>query len=507
MNIDIYQQIEKLIQFGINKKLITKWDIDAVRNTFLDVLKLDDYQDPAEVVPPKEDSPAEILGSILDWSAENGLLEADTVTYRDLFDTRLMACFVPFPSEVNRRFFDTYEKEGAKAATAWYYQFSRDINYIRTDRIRKNQDWTSQTEYGDMQITINLSKPEKDIKAIAAAKDMKEVSYPKCLLCKENTGYAGRVNHPARQNLRIIPVELGGEQWFLQFSPYVYYHEHAIIFAADHAPMTIERKTFDRLFEFVRQYPHYFIGSNADLPIVGGSILSHEHFQGGYHEFPMAKAEIEKEFTFKGYPGVTAGTVKWPMSVIRLRGKDADELAKISELVLEKWKNYSDEQSHIRAFSGETRHNTVTPIARMRDEEFEIDLVLRNNRTNEEYPSGIFHPHEEVHHIKKENIGLIEVMGLAILPGRLLDEMALLAKHICDENFEEKIDPSVEKHLTWAKEVKRNHPELKKENASAILKDEIGKVFSTILEHAGVFKRDEEGQKGFARFIDFVTED
>jgi UDPglucose--hexose-1-phosphate uridylyltransferase len=350
---------------------------------------------------------------------------------------------------------------------------------------------------------VNLSKPEKDPRAIAAAKHIKQSDYPSCLLCKENAGYAGRVNHPARQNHRIVPVEMGGTQWFLQFSPYVYYHEHAIVLAQEHTPMKISKDTFARLLQFVEQFPHYFLGSNADLPIVGGSILTHDHFQGGHHDFPMARAAIEKEYTLQGFPNVRTGVVKWPMSVIRLQGADYHDLVEAADYILQQWKMYSDPEVGIFAFTEQTPHNTITPIARKREGVFEIDLVLRNNRTNDEHPLGIFHPHGEVHHIKKENIGLIEVMGLAVLPGRLKDEMQELAQVMISDSFEAKImeQEEIVKHAEWARTIKEKHPELAQDNVLDILKEEIGIVFATILEHAGVFKRDEKGQRAFERFI------
>lgn len=506
MVISIYEQIERLLQYSLNKGLITKWDVEVVRNKLLDVLELSEFK-AVEVEKEQPDTPVDIVEKMLDWAAENGRIEENTVTYRDLLDTELMACFVPLPSEMNRRFFECYEKEGAEVSTKAFYEFSKAVHYIRTDRIAKNEQWLVRTEYGDLEMTINLSKPEKDPKAIMAAKKMKQNSYPTCLLCKENTGYAGRVNHPARQNHRIIPVQLNDEQWFLQFSPYVYYNEHAIILSAEHKPMKIEKDTFTRLLQFVDQFPHYFLGSNADLPIVGGSILTHDHFQGGHHDFPMANAEIEKEFTFKNYPNVRAGIVKWPMSVVRLQGRKRDELVELSDDILQRWKKYSDVAVGIFSFTDETPHNTITPIARRRGELFEIDLVLRNNRTSDEHPMGIFHPHEEVHHIKKENIGLIEVMGLAVLPGRLKEEMNVLAGCLASNEFEAEIKKSedIVKHLEWAKKVKAKHTELSNENVHDILRNEIGIVFATILEHAGVFKRDDEGQRAFEEFMNDLT--
>ncbi len=506
MAISIFEQIERLIQYGLDKKLITSWDVDVVRNKLLEVLQLDDCER-LEIVEEVADTPTEILEKIVDWAAEKGRLKNNTVTYRELLDTRLMASFVPLPSEINRCFFERYEREGAQASTKAFYQFSKDVNYIRTDRIAKNEQWLVSTEYGDLEITINLSKPEKDPEAIIAAKNIRQTSYPKCLLCKENAGYSGRVNYSARQNHRIIPVELNKEQWFLQFSPYVYYHQHAIVFSGDHRPMKISRKTIERLLEFVHQFPHYFLGSNADLPIVGGSILAHDHFQGGHHDFPMAKAEIEKEFVFRDYPNIRVGIVKWPMSVIRLQGKEQAELTNLADYILRTWKIYSDVNVEILAFTDKVPHNTITPIVRRRGELFEVDLVLRNNRITHEHPMGIFHPHEEVHHIKKENIGLIEVMGLAVLPGRLKEEMNLLAQSLLSREFEKEIirQKKISKHLEWAKEIKEKYAELSSENVHEILRKEIGIVFKEILEHAGVFKRDSQGQQAFKEFMNHLS--
>ncbi|MFC0272402.1 UDP-glucose--hexose-1-phosphate uridylyltransferase [Metabacillus herbersteinensis] len=498
----IYEQIERLINYGLQKKLITAWDTDLTRNKLLEVLELDEFE--AAVIQEEHlNSPVEILETILDWSAENGRLTDTTVTYRDLLDTKIMACFVPSQTEIIRQFEHTSKMEGSVQATKDFYQYSQDVHYIRTDRIAKNKHWLSPTPYGDFEITINLSKPEIDPKAIEAAKYLKQSSYPKCLLCKENVGFRGRVNHPARQSHRIIPVTLSEEQWFLQFSPYVYYNEHAIVFSGEHKPMKISKQTFEKLLQFVEQYPHYFLGSNADLPIVGGSILSHDHFQGGHHDFPMALAELDKEFVIASYPEVSVGIVKWPMSVLRLQGTNQEDLANLANDILLAWKNYSDESVDVLAFTEDTPHNTITPIARRKGELYELDLVLRNNRTSDEHPLGIFHPHQEVHHIKKENIGLIEVMGLAVLPGRLIEELTELSKVLMKDNSETLIKNNtlIEKHLEWALSVKNQHPHLNETNSYEILQEEVGKVFAIILEHAGVFKRDEQGQEAFSRFI------
>ncbi len=501
MSVNIHVQIERLLQFAVESNLINQWDKDYSRNLVLGALELDEAIE-VEVPVERLDSPVEILEEILDWAAENNRLQENTVTYRDLLDTKIMGCLVPRPSEVIRIFNEKYQ-QNPKEATQYFYQLSKQSHYIRTDRIAKNEHWYSPTPYGDMEITINLSKPEKDPKAIAAAKQLKQSSYPKCLLCKENVGYAGRVNHPARQNLRAIPATINDELWYLQYSPFVYYHEHSILFSENHVPMKISKQTFSRLLGFVEQFPHYFVGSNADLPIVGGSILSHDHFQGGYHDFPMAKAELEETFQLPQFPNVTVGIVNWPMSVLRLQSEDQQQVVEIADHILRCWKQYSDEEVGIYAFSGDTPHNTITPIARRRGELYELDLVLRNNRTNEQHPDGIFHPHAEVHHIKRENIGLIEVMGLAVLPGRLKDELQLLAKALIkdDELSEVKQNEEIIKHLQWAQQIKENYNDLNEANIEQILKEEVGYIFSTILEHAGVFKRDEKGKTAFIKFV------
>ncbi|WP_413465974.1 UDP-glucose--hexose-1-phosphate uridylyltransferase [Metabacillus litoralis] len=502
MSINIGYEIERLLQFGQKKQLISKWDVDLTRNKILEVLELNDVKNES-VADENLDSPVTILENILDWAAENHLLKENTVTYRDLLDTKIMGCLVGSQSEIIRQFQDVFQKETPQKATEAFYQFSKNVHYIRTDRIAKNEEWLVNTEYGNLQMTINLSKPEKDPVAIAAARELQKSDYPSCLLCKENVGYAGRLDHPARQNHRIIPVTLQNEQWFLQFSPYVYYNEHAIVFAGQHKPMKISKDTFHKLLDFVEQFPHYFLGSNADLPIVGGSILSHDHFQGGHHTFPMEVAETESTFKLNKYPSIDLGIVKWPMSVLRLQGADKSDLIQAAEDILMQWKKYSDPSVEVEAFSGDIPHNTITPISRRRGELYELDLVLRNNRTNDEHPLGIFHPHQEVHHIKKENIGLIEVMGLAVLPGRLLDELMKLATLLVEENALSAIaeDEELKKHYDWAKKIKQKHPELSQENSYHLLLEEVGKVFATILEHAGVFKRDSEGQQAFQRFI------
>ncbi|MCM3111807.1 UDP-glucose--hexose-1-phosphate uridylyltransferase [Lederbergia lenta] len=501
----IYESLEQLVQYGLNKGLIEKWDVDFVRNDLLATLGLEEWKS-TEIIEVDDESPVHILEEILDWAAENGKLPHNTITYRDMLDTKIMAAFIARPSTVISTFNDLYHSEGPEAATNYFYNLSQDSNYIRTDRVAKNEHWYAETPYGDLEITINLSKPEKDPVAIAAEKDKVKIAYPDCLLCKENVGYAGRVDHPSRQNHRIIPVTLNEEQWYLQFSPYVYYNEHAIVFSGEHEPMRISKLGFQRLLDFVDQYPHYFVGSNADLPIVGGSILSHDHFQGGNHAFPMAKAKLDSTFTIKGYEEIDAGIVHWPMSVIRLRGKDRHQIAELADYVTNAWKNYSDPEADIHAFSGAEPHNTVTPIVRRSGEYFEFDIVLRNNRTNEEHPMGIFHPHEEVHHIKKENIGLIEVMGLAVLPGRLKEELQKVGNYLLEADYEQQLiaDELTNKHAVWALGIKERHSDINEENVHEIIRNEVGRVFSTVLEHAGVYKRTPEGQQAFQRFIDSI---
>ena len=499
--IRIDQEINRLLQYGLNKNLICEWDLSYARNQILEVLKLEAI-DSSDVPTNIPDSPVAILDHILDWAYENDRLVENTVTYRDLLDTKIMGCLTERPSGVVEKFGMTYEHVGPEAATADFYQFSKDVHYIRTDRIAKNEDWLTKTDYGEMEITINLSKPEKDPKAIAAAKKMKSSGYPECLLCKENVGYSGHLNHPARQNLRMIPVTLEEKQWYLQYSPYVYYNEHAIVLYGEHEPMKISRGTFDRLLEFVGKFPHYFIGSNADLPIVGGSILSHDHFQGGKHDFPMAKAQMERSVVLSAYPNVKAGVVKWPMSVLRLQSDNREELGELADAILQFWKRYSDEAAEIHASTGEEPHNTITPIARRNGERYELDLVLRNNRTTNEHPMGLFHPHSEVHHIKKENIGLIEVMGLAVLPGRLQEELQLLGESLISENPLEQIerDEKVKKHVVWAESLLEKYSDMDSSNVQGRLRDEVGLIFSDILSHAGVFKRTASGQEAFDRF-------
>ena len=493
----IEQSIKKLVCYGLEKKLIEKEDIIYVTNRILNLLKIEEYNEPVENYENIELE--EVLKELLDYAAAKGLLENDSVVYRDLFDAKLMNCMLSKPSEVIRKFNDLY-KESPKAATEYFYDFSKNTDYIRTYRVKKDMKWTVDTKYGEIDITINLSKPEKDPKAIAAAKLAKQSGYPKCLLCMENEGYAGRVNHPARDNHRIIPITINNQQWGFQYSPYVYYNEHCIVFNGQHTPMKIEHAAFVKLFDFVKLFPHYFLGSNADLPIVGGSILSHDHFQGGNYEFAMAKAPIEKSFSIKGFEDVEAGIVKWPLSVIRLRGKDSDRIIALADHILEAWRGYTDEDAFIFAETDGEPHNTITPIARIRDGLFELDLTLRNNITTEEHPMGVYHPHAELHHIKKENIGLIEVMGLAVLPARLKDEIEELKKAILNKEDIRKND-MIEKHADWVDEFIVKYDDINEDNITEILQKEIGLVFEKVLEDAGVYKSTSEGRKAFEKFV------
>lgn len=494
----IEKWIKQLVNYGLKTGLVDKRDEIYTVNRLLELFELDDYVEPVDV---EEAELTEILDHMMDYAHEKGIMKENSIVYRDLFDTKIMGLLTPAPSTVIDHFHAIYN-EDPKKATDVYYKFSQDTNYIRRDRIKKDLKWTAPTEYGDLDITVNLSKPEKDPKAIAAAKNAKS-GYPKCLLCKENEGYAGRVNHPARQNHRVIPVVINNQNWAFQYSPYVYYNEHCIVFNGEHTPMKIEKATFRKLLDFVAQFPHYFVGSNADLPIVGGSILAHDHFQGGNYTFAMAKAPIEQELTFKGFEQVEAGIVKWPMSVIRLRAKDSQDLVELGDVILRKWREYTDEDAFIYAYTDEEPHNTITPIARKNGEMFELDLVLRNNITTEEHPMGVYHPHAELHHIKKENIGLIEVMGLAVLPARLKDEMEALKKAVLAGEDLRK-DETLAKHADWVDEFAK-HYVITVDNIDKIVEDEIGKVFSKVLEDAGVYKRTEEGKAAFLRFIDSVN--
>jgi len=494
----VYEEIRNLVQYGVNTGLLQESDRIYATNQILEVLGLDEYEEPQGAC--REISLEETLDALLDYAHETGVLKEDGVVYRDLFDTKLMNCLMPRPSEVIGHFWKLYE-ESPEAATNYYYKLSQDSNYIRRYRVSKDMKWKTDTKYGELDITVNLSKPEKDPKAIAAAKLAKQSGYPKCLLCKENEGYAGRVNHPARNNHRIIPITVNDSQWGFQYSPYVYYNEHCIVFNFQHNPMKIERATFVKLFDFIKLFPHYFIGSNADLPIVGGSILSHDHYQGGHYTFAMAKAPIERHFTIKGYEDVETGIVKWPLSVIRIRHKDEKRLIDLAEHILNCWRGYTDEDAFVFAETDGEPHNTITPIARKVGDTFELDLALRNNITTDECPLGVYHPHAQYHHIKKENIGLIEVMGLAILPARLKDELEELSKCLV-EGKDVRAVAELEKHADWVDEFLPRHPELNSENVMDILKEEVGKVFVGVLEDAGVYKCTEEGRSAFAKFME-----
>ncbi|NMO96796.1 UDP-glucose--hexose-1-phosphate uridylyltransferase [Paenibacillus lemnae] len=503
--------IEQLVTFAYNHGLIQEADIDYSRNLLLEEFGFDEpfLEAVGDEVPA---SPQQMLDVLIDYAAAHEMIQENSDTYRDLLDAKIMGLLMARPSEVTAEFMKRKDAQGIQAATDYFYKLCIDSNYIRMDRVAKNEYWKYESVYGDIEITINLSKPEKSPKEIALAKLLPPPVYPKCQLCRENVGYAGRVNHPARQNLRVIPLELNGEKWFFQYSPYVYYNEHSIIFHHDHVPMKLTKDTLKRLLGFVEAYPHYFLGSNADLPIVGGSILTHDHFQGGRHTFPIQKAEVTASFTHKTHPDVSLGIVHWPMSVLRLRAADAESLLECANEVYESWKGYSDAELDIEAWSwieGEkVRHNTVTPIARRSaDGEYEMDLVLRNNRTNEQHPEGIFHPHREMHHIKKENIGLIEVMGLAILPGRLkseLDQIAdILSGH--SELYEASLMEGhpLAVHRDWISDLMQAEDagSLTKEEAVEKIQYQVGGIFTTILEQAGVYKHTEEGQRGFHRFL------
>ena len=492
----VYAAIGALVDYAVTHGLAEDADRHYLVNALLEKLGLDDY-DPVGDVP--FEGLDDILDTLVDYAAEQGLLKSESITGRDLFDTALMGAVTPRPSDVIETFRSLYG-ESPEKATDWFYQFSQDTNYIRATRVAKDIRWSVPSEFGDIDISINLSKPEKDPRDIAAAKTAKQSAYPKCQLCLENEGYAGRMDHPARQNHRIIPVTINESHWGFQYSPYVYYNEHCIVLNGEHVPMKIDRAAFRKLFDFVGQFPHYFLGSNADLPIVGGSILSHDHFQGGRFEFAMAKAPYESTFTVPGYEDVEAGIVHWPLSVIRLRGEDDARIIDLADHILKAWRGYTDEAAFIFAETDGEPHNTITPIARKRDGKFELDLALRNNITTEECPLGVYHPHAEYHHIKKENIGLIEVMGLAILPARLKTEMALLAECLTGDKRMEDY-PELEQHAEWARDIAARRTDLNKDTVDDILKEEIGHVFVHVLEDAGVYKCTEEGRAAFERFI------
>ncbi len=490
------ENIKKLVEYGVQADLVPECERIYTTNLLLDVFREDSYED-VEIDADNIEL-EEVLKNLLDEAVERGIIE-DSIVYRDLFDTKIMNCLMPRPAQVQKEFWDRYEKS-PEDATEYFYKLSQDSDYIRRYRVKKDMKWKVDSEYGEIDITVNLSKPEKDPKAIAAAKNAKASSYPKCLLCMENEGYAGRVNHPARENHRIIPITINDSKWGFQYSPYVYYNEHCIVFNGQHTPMKIEKAAFTKLFDFVKLFPHYFLGSNADLPIVGGSILSHDHFQGGHYTFAMAKAPIEREVTIPGYEDVEAGIVKWPLSVLRIRHKDEKRLIELADHVLSHWRGYTDEAAFIYAETDGEPHNTITPIARKVGDVYELDLTLRNNITTEEHPLGVYHPHAQYHHIKKENIGLIEVMGLAVLPSRLKEEIELLAEYIT-EGKDVGSNEKIEKHAQWVASFLPKYENITKENVVDILKEEIGKVFVGVLEDAGVYKCTEEGREAFMRFI------
>ena len=498
MKIETY--IDSLISYAMNNGLAEPEDHIVLVNRLLDLLAKPDYAVSDE---PQSENLEEILSGLLDYAVEKGLCD-DGITARDIFDTRIMGALTPMPREVIRTFREKYAQDPVKA-TDWYYKFSCDTDYIRRYRIAKDMRWKYESEYGQMDITINLSKPEKDPKAIAAAKNAPQTAYPKCQLCVENEGYAGRMNHPARANHRVVPIKVCGADWCLQYSPYVYYNEHCIVFNAEHIPMKIDKSAFEKLLDFVRVFPHYFVGSNADLPIVGGSILSHEHFQGGHYTFAMETAPVEKTVSFEGFEDVQAGIVKWPMSVIRLRGSDPARIADLADKILLAWRGYTDESVGVIAFSDGQPHNTITPIARRRSADYELDLVLRCNITTDEYPMGVFHPHADKHHIKKENIGLIEVMGLAVLPSRLKQELTDLAQAAWkDRDISE--DEVLQKHAPWLAELKKVYT-FNADNALEIILQETGKVFAAVLEDAGIYKNTCAGRAAFMRFVEYVNQE
>ncbi len=490
-------KIKAVVNYAVKNGLIEEPDRAYCINGIIALFGKNDFDDTAEAA---DGSIAEVLDALCDEAVAMGLIDDGSVS-RDLFDTKIMGILTPRPSEVIKTFSSLYS-ECPEKATDWYYKLSGDTNYIRRDRIAKILKWQQTGEYGTIDITVNLSKPEKDPKAIAAAKNMPQVGYPKCMLCRECEGYSGRIDFPARQNHRIIPITINNSEWFMQYSPYVYYNEHCIVFNGKHTPMTIDKSAFSKLLEFVTAFPHYFLGSNADLPIVGGSILSHEHFQGGKYEFAMERAPIEKELSFEGFSDIKAGIVKWPMSTIRLQSENKESLVELADRILTRWRSYTDEDAFIFAETDGTPHNTITPIARRRGELFELDLVLRNNITTDEHPLGVYHPHSELHHIKKENIGLIEVMGLAVLPPRLKDELEAIEKAILDKS-DLRVDALTKEHADWVESFVNDY-DFTQENTMDILRTEVGKVFATVLEHAGVYKRTEDGMKAFIRFVESV---
>ena len=494
------REIQALVAYALDTGLIEPCEQVWAVNALLEALGLDSYTEPETPAERPVDLPA-VLTALMDDAHTRGVLKEDSVVYRDLFDTKLMGVLTPRPAQIIEKFRALYARS-PEQATDWYYKFSQDTNYIRRDRIAKDVKWIAPTEYGDLDITINLSKPEKDPKAIAAARNLPASAYPRCQLCAENEGYAGRVNHPARENHRIVPITINGSPWFLQYSPYVYYNEHCICLNSEHVPMKIDRACFAKLLDFVGQFPHYFVGSNADLPIVGGSILAHDHFQGGHYTFAMEKAPVETPFTFPGYEDVKAGIVKWPMSVVRLTTADPERLIDLADKILRSWRGYTDEAAFIFAETDGEPHNTITPIARRRGSDYELDLVLRNNITTAEHPLGVYHPHAELHHIKKENIGLIEVMGLAVLPARLKEELAAVADALV-RGADLRADERTAKHADWADGFKGKYT-ITADNALDIVEKETGLVFAQVLEHAGVYKRTAEGKAAFLRFLEQV---
>lgn len=496
------ENIKKLVEYGIETGLTPECERIYTTNLLLEMFHEDSYEDvEVQKIPVDDDGEGleKVLSELLAEAVKRGIIE-DSIGYRDLFDTKLMNCLLPRPAQVQKEFWEHYG-HSPEEATAYYYKFSRDSDYIRRYRVKKDMKWKVDSPYGEIDITINLSKPEKDPKAIAAAKNAKNNSYPKCQLCMENEGYAGRLDHPARENHRIIPITINGGEWGFQYSPYVYYNEHCIVFNGQHIPMKIDRAAFTKLFDFVKQFPHYFLGSNADLPIVGGSILSHDHFQGGNYTFAMAKAPVEKEVTIPGYEDVECGIVKWPLSVLRIRHKDEKRLIELADHVLGAWRGYTDEAAFIYAETDGEPHNTITPIARKVGDVYELDLTLRNNITTEEHPLGVYHPHAQYHNIKKENIGLIEVMGLAVLPARLKEELEILSDYLV-EGKDIRSNEKIEKHADWVAGFLPKYSEISRENVMSILKEEVGQTFVHVLEDAGVYKCNEEGRKAFLRFIE-----
>lgn len=501
MNINFH--IENLLAYGLFNNLFEQSDYFFVRNKLMSLLKVENIYE-GNFIFDKNQTIDNILKPILDYAFEIGIITENTTTFRDNLEAEIMGLIIARPSEIIAKFEYLKEKSGIKSSTDWYYSFSQNTNYIHSQRIAKNILWQTPTDFGKVEITINLSKPEKDPKEIALALKQKQSTYPKCILCAENEGFQGNINLPARQNHRIIPITLVNEQWYFQYSPYVYFNEHCILLSKEHRPMKIEKVTFERLLKFVEQFPHYFLGSNADLPIVGGSILSHDHFQGGRHDFPMTLAKIEKTFEPPKFPNAQICIINWPMSTIRIISEKIDEIVEIANLFLHSWKNYNNPELEIYAFTDKIPHNTITPIARFRNGKYELDLVLRNNRTTEEFPDGIFHPHKHLHHIKKENIGLIEVMGLAILPGRLIDEINLIEKHLWSNLSTSKLSsdfPQLEKHIDWIDFLRNKYPKNSNVNLKQILHDEVSFKFMEVLNNCGVFKQDQTSRQYFYKFI------